>query len=330
MKILVRLPNWLGDMVMASGLLQAVEMAYPNALCSVIVKKGIHELSSFFPFVQQVYVFDKEKYKGLTGAYRFGKELKEKESWDLFICLPDSLSSAVMAKATGAKVVVGYKKELRSLFLTLAYKKEKGQHRVLEYISLLEKFTDKKLGIPHVQLHHSFKKSDHVVVNINSEAASRRLTTTKAVEIINQLSNSINKKIILIGAPKERAFVSAVYEQLKNKDKIENNAGETSLLQLTELLATARIMLSTDSGPAHLANALGTYTVVLFGAGNEHNTAPFNEELRNIIRLGALSCEPCQKNICVRYETPQCLERLSSQLIGAAVAAELQNTPHYG
>jgi heptosyltransferase-2 len=64
-----------------------------------------------------------------------------------------------------------------------------------------------------------------------------------------------------------------------------------------------------------LANALGTHTIVLFGAGKESNTAPYNKELRNIIRLGELSCEPCEKNVCVRYGIPQCLERLDSNRI---------------
>ena len=74
-------------------------------------------------------------------------------------------------------------------------------------------------------------------------------------------------------------------------------------------------MLTTDSGPAHLANALGTHTVVLFGAGDENNTAPYNHEYRTIIRLGKLDCEPCRKNVCIRYGTPQCLEQLDTHMI---------------
>ena len=89
-------------------------------------------------------------------------------------------------------------------------------------------------------------------------------------------------------------------------------------------------MLSTDSGPAHLANALGTHTVVLFGAGNEKNTAPYNKEKRSILRLGQLSCEPCEKNVCVRFGTPQCLEQLSSVRIIDTVLTELKKTYQYG
>jgi heptosyltransferase II len=116
----------------------------------------------------------------------------------------------------------------------------------------------------------------------------------------------------LIGAPKEKDFVASVLSQLPHREGIESLAGKTSLPQLAELLATASVMLTTDSGPAHLSNALGTQTVVLFGAGDETHTAPYNGHLRTVIRLGQLSCEPCEKNICVRYGVPQCLERLDS------------------
>ncbi len=89
-------------------------------------------------------------------------------------------------------------------------------------------------------------------------------------------------------------------------------AGKTSLPELCQTLASAKLMLTTDSGPAHLANAMGTQTIVLFGAGNENNTAPYNKEFLQAIRLGKLSCEPCTKNICVQFETPQCLELLET------------------
>jgi heptosyltransferase II len=327
MKILVRLPNWLGDMVMAGGLLNALPDFYPGAAISVIAKKGIHELLSFFPAHSHQFIFEKEKYKGLYGAWRFGRAIKKEHRFDLFICLPDSLSSAVMARATGAKKRIGYKKEGRSFLFTDTYKKENGKHRVEEYVSLVEKYSNKKASEIKVQLHHSFQKKQHVIVNINSEASSRRLTVFKATELINYLRSTIKETIILIGAPKEKPFIDAVCERLHTKVNIENKAGKTSLAQLTELLATAQLLLTTDSGPAHLANALGTQTVVLFGAGNEQNTAPYNKEFRTIVRLGQLSCEPCEKNVCVRFGTPQCLEQLSSARIGETVVAGLQKKP---
>jgi heptosyltransferase II len=312
MKILVRLPNWLGDMVMSVGFIDQLHQFYPEAEISVIAKKGIHELLPFFPHIKGSFIFDKKDHKGIKGLWKFGKKIGKQDKFDLFFCLPDSFSSAIMGYATGAKKRIGYKKELRTILLTHAYNKENSLHRVEEYVGLLRKFAGKPVGAIHVSLQHQFQRKDHVVVNINSEASSRRLTTGKAIELLNTIRSSIDNKIVLIGAPKEKEFVESVLHQLHDKSNVESVAGKTNLPQLIEVLATAKAMLTTDSGPAHLSNALGTPTIVLFGAGNENNTAPYSKELRKIIRLGELSCEPCTKNVCVRYGVPQCLERLNS------------------
>lgn len=324
MKILVRLPNWLGDMVMSVAFLNEVYRQYPAAEVSVIAKKGIHELLPFFPPIKHAFIFSKEEHKGFQGLMRFGKEIREKEEFDLFFCLPDSFSSAVMASATGARKRMGYKKELRSFLLTHSYRKPKGLHRVDEYLSLLQFYTGKKANSPNVHLNHHFQKKDHIVVNINSEATSRRLTVNKAVEEISTLRKKTENKIILIGAPKERAFVDDVFKKIKDQKNIDNVAGKTDLSSLVELLASAQVMLTTDSGPAHLANALGTHTVVLFGAGKESNTAPYNIGDRTIIRLNKLSCEPCQKNVCLKYEVPQCLQQLDVDMIVSKVQDQLK------
>jgi heptosyltransferase-2 len=322
MKILVRLPNWLGDVVMAAGFMQGLQAVFPAAKISVMVKRGIQDVLPFFPSIHRSFVFDKTVYKGVAGAWRFGRELKKQDSFDLFFCLPDSFSSGLIGWASGAKKRIGYKGQGRSFLFTHAYPKPQKMHRADVYLNLLETYTKHKLPVTSILLKHTFAKEEYIVVNINSEASSRRLTEQKAVEVLGLLQNAVSQKIILIGAPKEVPFVHGVLKKLGNSN-IESRAGKTDLPQLVKLLASAKLLLTTDSGPAHLANALGTYTVVLFGAGNEEETAPCNRHLRTIIRLNQLSCEPCEKNVCVRYETPQCLERLDSAAIVSKVAAYL-------
>jgi lipopolysaccharide heptosyltransferase II len=323
MKILVRLPNWLGDMVMAVGFIDQLRHFYPGAEVSVIAKKGIHELLPFFPSFKHVFVFNKPDFKGVKGAWKFGRQIKKTEKFDLFFSLPDSYSSAMMGYAAGAKKRVGYKKEMRHVLLTDSFKKPKGLHRVDEYIALLEKFTGKKAMHPNVQLQHNFIPTGQIIVNINSEASSRRLTVVKAIELLNALHAEVEHDIVLIGAPKEKPFIDEVYNGMYSKSRVINKAGVTSLPGLVELTGSASVVLSTDSGPAHLSNALGTETVVLFGAGNENNTAPYNKANLTVIRLGQLSCEPCMKNVCVRYDIPQCLEQLSSHAIVQTVKQKL-------
>jgi ADP-heptose:LPS heptosyltransferase len=310
-------------MVMAVGFIDQLRHFFPGAEVSVIAKKGIHELLPSFPAFSHVFVFNKPDYKGVKGAWKFGRKIRKTEKFDLFFSLPDSYSSAMMGYAAGAKKRVGYKKEMRHVLLTDSFKKPKGLHRVDEYIALLESYTGKKATDVNVKLKNSFIRNNQVVVNINSEASSRRLTVVKATELLNALHAGIENEIVLIGAPKEKPFIDEVYKGLFSPSRVINLAGNTNLPGLVELTGAAILVLSTDSGPAHLANALGTHTIVLFGAGNENNTAPYNNEDLTVIRLGQLSCEPCMKNVCVRYNVPECLEQLSSHAIVQQVKQKL-------
>jgi lipopolysaccharide heptosyltransferase II len=320
MNILIRLPNWLGDMVMSTAFVQAVKNEYPAATIDLVAKKGIDFLLDYFPAHGHAFIFCKEEYKGLGGLRRFGKMIAAQKKYELFFCLPDSFSSAIMGHATAATQRIGFKKELRAVFLTNTYTKPKGLHRVEEYVDLLKQFTKKEIAVPPVQLktNHAVK-GNAVVININSEAVSRRLPKDKAISIITAVRHAIPNEIILVGSNKEADFVNEVYNALPDKNNITNKAGKTNLPELLHLFAGSAAVLTTDSGPAHVANALGVHTIVLFGAGNENNTAPYNKNNRSIIRLGQLACEPCVSNTCKIYGVPQCLVKLDEQIIVSAV-----------
>lgn len=325
--ILIRLPNWLGDMVMSTAFVQAVKENYPGASVDFIVKKGVDFLLDYFPEHEHRYVFSKEEYKGLAGALKFGKQIKATKKYDLFFCLPDSFSSAMMAYATGAKKRIGFRNEVRSLLLTSTFPKKKNTHRVEEYVNLLQQFLKKEIAVPAVKLTNDIAaKKTALLININSEAASRRLPVAKAVSIIRSLREKLPHDFILLGSPKEKAFVNEVYEQLPSKKNILNIAGMTTLPQLLDTIGSCTVMLTTDSGPAHVANALGTHSIVLFGAGNENNTAPYNKKDRTIIRLGELGCEPCTKNTCKLYDQPKCLTLLDETFITRKVEEILYKT----
>lgn len=315
MKILVRLPNWLGDLVMGAAFIEQLQNLYPGCEISVIIKKGLEPLLDLFPKIKHQFIFSKQECKGLKGVYRFGKQINEQEKFDIYFTLPDSFSSALMGYATGAKKRIGYKKELRSLLLTNAYTKNKKQHRVQQYLDLLRSFSGKQIQQLNISLKASSERENNIIININSEASSRRLPKEKAISIIEDVRKKTSNEIILIGSGNEKKFVDEVFNALADTTNIQNIAGQTSLHQLAEIFSTANLMLTTDSGPAHLANALGVKTVILFGAGNENETAPYNSGNRSIIRLGKLPCEPCRNNVCKIYGIPKCLTSLSEDLI---------------
>lgn len=301
---------------MSSAFVKAVRDMYPGATIDLIAKKGIDVLLDFFPEHDQRYIFSKEEFHGLTGAWKFGRQIRQQKKYDLFFCLPDSLSSAVMAYATSAVKRIGYRKEGRGLLLTASFNKKTGLHRVEEYQDLLQQFTGKTLPKATVRLKGPGKqKQEYIVININSEAVSRRLPKEKAVQLIDSVRKIYAGDIFLAGSNKEAAFVDEVYTSLASRTSIINLAGATPIPELSGFLEGAQLVLTTDSGPAHLSNALGTHTIVLFGAGNENNTAPYNQDLRSIIRLNQLSCEPCTRNTCKLYGIPACLTKLDDKII---------------
>ncbi|GAC1304751.1 MAG: lipopolysaccharide heptosyltransferase II [Mucilaginibacter sp.] len=321
MKILIRLPNWLGDVVMSTAFINSVKQLYPEASVDVIIKKELGDIAALISGIHTVHLFSKQEYSGLAGAYRFGKKMRS-EKYDLFFNLPTSLTSAAMAWASRATKRVGYGNEGGFFLLTNAYKKAVNIHRVDEYISLLEQFTGCAINTRQVKLSLDppAQPNKKVLINFNSEASSRRMPLHKGRELINLLTAEFpGVTFTFIGSPKEQVFIEEICEGAHNRDRIENSAGKTNLIELCKLMVGATAILTTDSGPAHLANSLGTPAIVLFGAGNEQNTAPYNKTNLTILRYGKLSCEPCVRNTCKLYGVPKCLELIENLNIISAL-----------
>ncbi len=318
MKILVRLPNWLGDAVMSIAFLKALRLCYHDAVIHAILKTDLNGLTRFIPEVDKIHLFKKSDFKGLFGLHKYGHSLKY-EQYDLFFSLPDSFSSALIGFATGAKKRIGFKGDLRSFLLTDVKTKPAKKHRVEEYLALLPKQPENQQNqLDTFLISPVIQKENLLLLNFNSEAASRRLPLAKAKEVLDAVLNQFpDFQIGLIGSAKESFFVKQIIGESQNK-RINDYSGKTTLPQLAELMSSAKAILSTDSGPAHLANSLKTPVLVLFGAGNELNTAPYNQKNLSVLRLGELSCEPCTKNTC-KFGDTRCLTLIPTQKIIAAL-----------
>lgn len=328
MKILIRLPNWLGDVVMSTAFIAAVKQLYPDATVDVIIKKELSGIAQLIPGLNHIHSFSKQDFPGLQGAYRFGKNLRS-QHYDLFFSLPDSISAATMGWATGAKKRVGFGKEGGFLLLTKVCAKPANAHRVDEYLAMLEQFTGTAITNRQVKLNAGdlgAKNNKRILINLNSEAESRRMPLNKGIILVNSLINTFpDVTFAFIGGPKDVGYVNQLTMNIGGDIHIEKHAGKTDLSGLANLMAESKVLLTTDSGPAHLANSVGTPTIALFGAGNEHNTAPYNKSDLTIIRAGKLECEPCVRNTCKLYGIPKCMELLDEVQIINAVSLYLNH-----
>lgn len=320
--ILIRLPNWLGDMVMAYPFLYAIQRTYPSATIDLIVKKGLAELVPAMGKFNAVFPFDKKSFRGARGAYRFGRELSEKTDYDLYISLPDSFSSAAMGYGSGATHRVGYRKELRQIMLTHAYSfSDKILHRKTVYLNLLAHYSQRvqTSSCPHLTVARPAQlfpmpSGKNLVFNVNSNADSRRIPVFKAIEYITFWLEKTNYNIILPGHHSEYRYVQAVLETLGSNTRLYNVAGKTSIPQLMALLLQAECLVTTDTGIAHLGNAMGTPTTMLLGAADERVTAPIFSEGLYMPRVPGLSCAPCVRNTCAVGGVP-CLTQLTMESI---------------
>lgn len=327
-KIAVRLPNWLGDLVMSAGFMHQLKTLYPEAEVDVIVRRDLVGFSALLPGVKRIIPFAKTEWPGIRGAFRFGRNHAHEE-WECFFCLPDSLSSACMAFGTGSAQRVGYRKEMRQVLLTHSFRKPDGCHRVEEYAGLLQNFCDRAFPRPviHLKKPVAFQNetlSSHkplAVFHHRSAASSRTLPVDRAVEIMRQLSARVKCSIALIGTAEEKQVNDELAARLPGVD-VHNLAGELPPTQLAALLCKADLLISVDSGPAHLANAYGTPTIVLFGPGDEHSTAPYNKNHLHILRSGR-ACSCGVSNNC-KYGTPQCMEAFAPSEVVACVEEVLQ------
>lgn len=317
--IVIRMPNWLGDMVMAAPAVQLLRQRFPQSKFTLICKKGLEGVLKTFEGEFEIIIFNKSEFKGLAGIWRFGKQLSLSKE-DCFVCFPNSISSALMAYASGAGNRIGYANEFRGLLLTDKPKWDKGLHRVEQYFQLVKSafnFMDATFEEVRLQSKESWKvfdATDTLLVSFNSEAKSRRMPIGKAISILNTIKDLPFKKIILIGGPKDIAFNEFIIRGT-NESHIISIAGQTNLAQLAALMSNAKALLTVDSGPSHLANALRLQTVVMHGADDENNTEAYNKAYVHGLRYGKLPCEPCVKNICKLGDESPCLLNLDELLI---------------
>ena len=339
MNILVRLPNWLGDVVMSAGFVRALHQRHPQARLHLVSKA---ELASLLPTLLpagadfQVHPFAKKDWSGPLGPWRFGRKLKRDHGpFDCYYCLPNSFSTALLGLGSGAAARIGYASDGRSLLLTHTPRTRAGrQHRADDYTCLLSAFpadaaavpaprqADVRLTLPAPPVATDTATLAPVLLNFNSEAPARCMPVAKAAALVQAVRRAApGRPLGLIGSPREAERAAAVLAALPESERaqVQNLAGQTNLAGLLSALRAASLLLSTDSGPAHVANALGTPLVVCFGPGDETSTGPYHAGNAVVARApGPVPCAGCT-NICKFGDAPPCLLNLDEAALEATV-----------
>jgi ADP-heptose:LPS heptosyltransferase len=282
--------------------------------------KHVAELKFFMPYVNHVYSYSKSDYPGIKGNILFGKMVRHNDTYDLFLCIPYSFSSALAGYFTGSKIRVGLNTEFRRFLLTKTYKPKKNLHETEEINSILERFTGKKIHNYPLNFQHylepptSNPTTKKIAVNTMASQSSRIIPAPKSISLIKNLLEHFPHEIILTGAQNEAVFVEAIAKEFHDEPRLKNFCGKTTLVELADILTQCELVITTDTGNAHFANALGLPTIVLFGAGNPNRSRPYESANCIVLKTDELTCLPCMTSYC-RFNDTRCLSAISNTRI---------------
>ena len=313
MNILVRMPNWIGDLVMATPLLADIKNQFPDASLTVMCRKPLSDLLVRDPNIDEVFAFTRpsnrftrrEEKRNIVEKIRAGK-------YDVGILLTNSFSSAWWFFQGGVKRRIGFSMHWRRLLLTDPLTKTiKGQeHEVYTYKRLLE-----PLGIaPTNSVPKIYLDADELnasiamlvkrgfirgkpLIGINVGAAygsAKCWPADRFRAVAEELLKDPNVYLVFFGDGSTSALVKKICQGLP--ERAMNVAGDTTLRQLACLIQSCSVLLTNDSGPMHIGAALGTPLVALFGSTNDLATGPFGQAEAVIHKRP--SCSPCFKREC--------------------------------
>jgi heptosyltransferase-2 len=344
-KILVRGTNWVGDAVMTIPALGELRRIFPGARITLYTRawaEGIFRDAALF---DEILTFDKTRSK-IKDALTQAKELK-KHGFDLAVLFPNSFETALVAKMAKIPRRFGYSKEGRSFLLTDSieipvWKDER--HEVFYYLNLIaeiekEYFAARKVldNAPLIDLPISEPRrlearrileengidpsKKTVALGVGStNSRAKRWPAENYAELNDLLQDKLNTNVVLVGATDEMEVSAEVFAKSQKKPIILT--GKTNLAEAVAVLSEIDLLVSNDMGLAHIAPAVGTKTLVIFGPTNEKTTQPIGSE---IIR-NPVDCAPCMLRDCPIDH--RCMTRISAKEVFKKVKEILSPDEH--
>lgn len=300
-RICVRAPNWLGDLVLATGFVRAVLERWPQAAVELVVRAGHEALP--LPRRGRVHPHDPAR----LGPGEFGARLR-RERYDRFYVLPPSFSSAWMAWRSGAPERVGYRGQLRGPLLrpALAHRAPpRSVHILREYLDLLDPDIETECYPPRLeapatwverQLAPVCRRLPERFVALAPGAAygpAKAWPAARYRDLAAAIRDRAGLPVVIVGTRGEAALGEEVREGLEG---VANWCGETDLAGLLAVLARAALVVSNDSGAMHLAAALRRPQVAIFGSTSPTWTGPVNPHAAVLRRPEP--CAPCFARTC--------------------------------
>ena len=296
--ILIILPNWLGDAVMATPAIEALCEFYPHATLTFVGSFVSIEALKYHPLCKNTYIDETKKGSfRLINTYKFAKKIGKH---DLAISFRNQIYSSLLLKLTATPITVARASWHAQWLLSLA-PLTKGGHLVEQYVSLVESITKETVNlISPLRLFIEPYQYDSPTLGINPGAtygSAKRWYPEKFAQVAANYANTY--EIVIFGGPTEVEMAKSIEDELIKLgiNNFTNLAGATTIKELCSHIGGLSLFITNDSGPMHVAAAYQVPTVSIFGPTKHLETSQWKNRQSKIVRH-EMECAPCMKREC--------------------------------
>lgn len=332
-EVLVRAPNWVGDNIFAVPAVQRLKREFSSARVTVLAAAGLAPLWELAEGVDGVIPFDlRGGFRDLRGKRELIHRLKEGR-FDLAVVFPRSFESALWIWLAGIPRRWGYGAAGRSFLLTRRASSARGYrqtpridyyYRLLDCGAVAAPSPPARLFIPpdlprralDLLREAGIDPGVRPLAGLHPRASygpAKCWPPDNFVRLARMLVEKKKAAVLLFGSEKERDLLEGIAARA-GKGAV-NFAGRTDLRSLAALISLCRVLVANDSGPLHLASALGIPVVGLYGSTDPAATGPRGGKARVIYK--GVECSPCLQRVCPGDFS--CMEKITPQEVMAAV-----------
>ncbi|MBS1518919.1 MAG: glycosyltransferase family 9 protein [Bacteroidetes bacterium] len=336
-KILIIQTAFLGDVVLTLPLIQEIKKNIPASEIDFLCIPATSDILKNNPYINELIPYDK-KNSGIRGLFDLVSKIRS-GSYDVIISPHRSFRSSLISFLSGAEKKISFNKSSLSFLYSDTVKYESGIHEIqrnLKLLSSLGIFSNKiikpelfvsvqeKRKIDSIFYEHRIREGENfLTIAPGTVWFTKRFPEEKFIRLCDLLSGT-EKKIFLIGGKDDKKVSDFIANNSKFRRFI-NLSGTLSVMESAELIRRSALIITNDSAPMHIANALGTDVCAIFGATvPEFGFFPYGEN-DIIFQTEGLSCRPCSihggKKCPVK--TFECMYRINEKEIAEYVVRKL-------
>jgi len=336
-KVLIVRLGAIGDVANALIVATAIKAEYPDTELGWVVHGLARPLVDGHPAVDRVH--DWKRGGGVSELRRLFRELRG-HRYELAIDLQRIAKSGLLVRCSGAPRTLGFDRA-RSKELSWLFTKERiapgdrHAHMVEQYLEFV-----RHLGLDVAGPVHLLPSSTEaearaeqlveelggppILVNLGASKPANRWVPGRFGELALRAAETLGSPVCLIGGPDDRAMFAEDLARIESSSSVVDLVGSTTLPELWALERRSRLFVGLDTGPMHLAVAVGLPCVILFGAADHRRTGPYGERNR-IVRI-SVPCAPCNKREC-RMPRHFCMEDITTDMVLAAMNEVMERDP---